>query len=417
MAVPDPILTSDRGMTTPDKSIYHEVFDVIPCDDVLEEIIRRDQNFLGLFNKGEAYDGLEHRWWGVSQMPQTLTSSAGAVLTTGGDDAFDVPDAQAARVIPRTMLIDPAAPGETMQVSAVSAVGGGDQGTGFSLVTVTRAKTGVKVAHAATATYQIMDTPYPEASSPEIQRRNEPTWFHNTFEMFERYLELSRHEVKAKVKYVPDYFGWLVEQNTRDVLDELAYAFLHGQWSGSAGVFSLGTKTIARRTRGLLEQLKAVVDADGQTIVPNVVATAQTFDLDLIEAASKRIDDAKGQLDSGNGVLMMDVDMYDAAMDIWDDRMISIDRTETTVGRKVSAIETKRGHVLSLMKDWRWPKGHLAILTKSKMSYHPFVDSDWVAEKYAKTRDSENWRLYGDYSVKILDAQTDFCLYTNVTVA
>ncbi len=413
MAVPDPILTSNRGMTTPDNGEYHEVFDVIPCDDVLEEIIRRDQNFLGLFTKGEAYDGLEHRWWGVSQMPQTLLIHSSTLTTTG--TTFVVPNEDAARVINRTMLIDPAAPTETMQVTTTPTAD--SSSTGYATITVARAVTGSAVAHPADGRkLQIMDTPYPEASIPEIQRRNEPTWFHNTFEMFERWLDLSRHEIKAKVKYVPDYFGWLVQQNTEDVLDELAYAFMHGQWSGAGGAFSLGTKTLARRTRGLLEQLKATTDADGQTVVPNVVTAARDFDLDLIEEASKNIDDAKGKLDSGNGVLMLDVDMYDAAMDIWDDRMISIERTETTVGRKVSAIETKRGHTLRLMKDWRWPKGHLALLTPSKMTYHPFVDSDWVAEKYAKTRDSENWRLYGDYSVKILDAQTDFTLFTNVTV-
>ena len=278
-------------------------------------------------------------------------------------------------------------------------------------MTVVRHITGVGLTHTAPTEFQIMDTPYPEASSPEIMRLNEPTWFKNTFEMFERWLELSRHQVKAKVKYVDDYFAWLVDQNSTDVLDELAYSFIHGTWATPW----LGTKTVARRQRGLLEQLKATTDADGQTIVPNVDATAYVFDLDVVELGSKMIDDAKGSLPNGHGVLMLDVDMYDVAMDIWDDRMISIDRTETTVGRKVKAIETKRDHVLSIMKDRRWPKGHVGFLNPSGMTYKAFADSDWVAEMYAKTKDAENWRLYGDYMTVIKNAQTDFALLTNVT--
>ncbi len=195
------------------------------------------------------------------------------------------------------------------------------------------------------------------------------------------------------------------------MLDELAYAFIHGKWASPW----LGNKTTARRTMGLLEQLKSTTDADGQTIVPNISATATVFDLDAVETLSRMIDDAKGSLPNGHGVLMLDVEMFDAAMDIWDDRMISIDRTETTVGRKVKAIETKRDHVLSIMKDHRWPKGHVAILNPQDMEYKPFVDSDWVAEMYAKTKDAENWRLYGDYSVKIKNAQKNFAMLTNVS--
>jgi len=421
MAVPDAIRSDQRGLldsavhdTAAKLAQYHEVFDVIPCDDVLEDIIRHDQNFLGLWHKTAPENGLEHRWWGVSQIPQTITI-VHSVLGAGSGTTFTIPNAQKGRIIPRTMIIDPRAPAETMQVATVGADDSGNGSSG-TLITVVRGITGDNsAAHTTTGTttFQIMDTPYPEASSPEIMRLNEPTWFKNTFEMFERWLELSRHQVKAKVKYVDDYFGWLVEQNSIDVLDELAYAFLHGQWASPW----MGSKTVARRTRGLLEQLKATTDADGQTIVPNVSSTATVFDLDAVETLSRMIDDAKGSLPNGHGVLMLDVDMYDAAMDIWDDRMIMIDRTETTVGRKVRAIETKRDHTLSIMKDRRWPKGYVAILNPADMEYKAFVDSDWVAEMYAKTKDAENWRLYGDYMTIVRSAQKNFSLLTNVTVS
>ena len=415
MALPPVVTTDQRGLLsdhpTSDQAMYHEVFDVIPCADVLDDIVRRDQNLLGLFNKTEPEAALEYRWWGISQIPQVIHPLAAQTLASESDTEFDIPNAESGRIIPRTMLINPALPGETFQVSIVGADDSGTAGAGYTKVTVVRHITGVGLTHTAPTEFQIMDTPYPEASSPEIMRLNEPTWFKNTFEMFERWLELSRHQVKAKVKYVDDYFAWLVDQNSTDVLDELAYSFIHGAWASPW----LGTKAVARRQRGLLEQLKATTDADGQTIVPNVDATAYVFDLDVVELGSKMIDDAKGSLPNGHGVLMLDVDMYDVAMDIWDDRMISIDRTETTVGRKVKAIETKRDHVLSIMKDRRWPKGHVGFLNPSGMTYKAFADSDWVAEMYAKTKDAENWRLYGDYMTVIKNAQTDFALLTNVT--
>ncbi len=408
--------------------LYREVFDVISCDDVLDDIIRRDQNFLGLWTKGEQKPVLEHRWFYVNQIPQTLTVTNGQRLTVAGTSDFDIPNAQKSR-LPDTAaiaagitcyLIDPALPGETMKVTTIGADDSGTGGAGYSKISVTQAVTGTRLLHSASIPdMQIMDMPYPEGSSPVIQRLNEPSWFRNTFQMFERYLELTRHEIRAKVKYTDDYFGWLVDQNTKDVLDELAYAFMHGTWSGSAGTWSLGTKTLARRTRGILSQLKATTDADGITIVPNVDSTAYTFDLDCIELLSAMVDDAKGMLGngSGEGVLMMPVDMYDAAMDIWDDRMISIPRTETTVGRKVKAIETKRDHVLRIMKDHRWPSGTLAILNPSDMKFYPFVGSDWVAEQYAKTSDSENWRLYGDYCTEVKHAQSNFAVLDNVSIA
>ena len=406
--------------------LYREVFDVISCDDVLDDIIRRDQNFLGLWSKGEAKAVLEHRWFYVNQMPQVVTVHAGN-LSAGSGTTFDIPVAHASRLPDNTaiaagitaFLIDPAAPGETLKVTRVDPGEDKDGGAdaAYAQVTVARAVTGSSIAH-STGDYQIMDVPYPEGSSPVIQRLNEPSWFRNTFQMFERYLELTRHQVRAKVKYTDDYFGWLVQQNSVDVLDELAFAFMHATWSGSAGAWSLGTKTLARRTRGLLAQLMATTDADGITISPNVDATAYTFDLDAIELLSKMVDDRKGNLGGGSGeaVLMMDVDMHDEAMDIWDDRMISIDRTETTIGRKVKAIETKRDHVLRIMKDHRWPKGYLAILNPADMKYFPFVGSDWVAEQYAKTKDSENWRLYGDYCTEVKHAQSNFALLTNVSI-
>jgi len=421
MTLPAVVSTDMRGTldsavhdTQAKLDTYHEVMDVIPCKDVLDDIIRHDQNLLGLWQNGPSEAALEYRWYGVSQIPQTLTV-VNSAMTDESTTTFTIHDEQANRIIPRTMLIDPDYPGETFQVVTVGASGSGVGGAGHTLVTVVRHITGTGVTHASTGTYQIMDTPYPEASSPEIMRLNEPTWFKNTFEMFERWLELSRHQVKAKVKYVDDYFGWLVDQNSKDVLDELAYSSIHGTWCGAAGVWSLGSKTVARRSKGLLEQLKATTDADGQTVVPNVDAVAAVLDLDVIEDLSRMVDDAKGQLPNGHGVLMMDTELYDAAMDIWDDRMISIDRTDTTVGRKVRAIETKRDHVLSIMKDRRWPKGHLAILSPSNMIRKAFVDSDWVAEMYAKTRDSENWRLYGDYMWVVQNAQTDFALKTAIT--
>ncbi len=407
--------------------LYREVFDVISCNDVLDDIIRRDQNFLGLWTKGSEIAALEHRWFYVNQMPQVLDVNASNLTNNNATTTFDIPVAQAARIVADatagiySYLINPAYPTETLKVADIDLGEDKDNGADVTLaqVTVTREVTGTAVAHDATTQFQIMDTPYPEGSAPVIQRHNEPSWFRNTCEMFERYLELTRHEVRAKVKYTDDYFGWLVAQNSIDVLDELAYAFLHGQWSGTAGAWSLGTKTVARRTRGLLSQLKATTDADGITIVPNVSSTATVFDLDAIETLSAMVDDAKGKLGggSGEGVLMMPVDLYDAAMDIWDDRMISIDRTETTVGRKVKAIETKRDHVLRIMKDHRWPKGHLAILNPPDMKYMPFVGSDWVAEQYAKTRDSENWRLYGDYFTEVKHAQSNFALLTNVSAS
>ena len=403
--------------------LYREVFDVIECDDVLDAIVRRDQNFLGLWTKVAAEAVLEHRWFYVNQIPQTLDATT-VDLNVGSGTTFEIPNAQKVRLPDNTAiaagitayLINPAFPGETLKVTDVGVDDGG--GTGYAIVTVAREITGTDLEHGTEATFQIMDVPYPEGSSPVIQRLNEPSWFHNTFQMFERYLELTRHQIRAKVKYTDDYFGWLVEQNSVDVLDELSYAFMHGQWSGTSGAFSLGTKAIARRTRGLLAQLRATTDADGIAVTPNVDSTAYTFDLDCIEILSAMVDDAKGNLGngSGGGVLMMPVDMYDEAMDIWDDRMISISRTETTVGRKVKAIETKRDHVLSIMKDHRWPSGTLAILNPPDMQYVPFVGSDWVAEQYAKTKDAENWRLYGDYCTIVKHAQSNFAVLDNVSI-
>lgn len=425
-----PVSTDQRGdfVGHQDAAVaYHEVFDVISCDDVLDDIIRRDQNFLGLWTKGEAKATLEHRWFYVNQMPQVLVVG-GSNLTTSGT-TFDIPVAQAARIPDSAAialgitayLIDPAYPSETLKVTGVKVGYDKDDSADATkaMITVARAVSGAAVAHAAATEFQIMDVPYPEGSSPVIQRLNEPSWFRNTFEMFERYIELTRHQIRAKVKYTDDYFGWMVQQNSVDVLDELAYAFMHGVWSGTSGAWSLGTKTVARRTRGLLAQMTATLDADGQTIVPNVDSTATVFDLDAVETLSAMIDDNKGKLGggSGEGVLMLSVDLYDAAMDIWDDRMISIERTETTVGRKVKAIETKRDHVLRIMKDHRWPKTHMAILNPADMKYYPFVGSDWVAEQYAKTKDAENWRLYGDYCTEVKHAQSNFALLTNVSVS
>jgi hypothetical protein len=225
---PDPIRSDQRGLldsavhdTAAKLAQYHEVFDVIPCDDVLEDIIRRDQNLLGLFSKGSPEAALEYRWWGVSQIPQTLTVTNGARVTVAGTSDFDIPNAEKSRIPDNTAiaagitayLVDPEVPTETMKITNVSADDGGTAGAGFSKVTVTQAVTGARALH-ANGNWQIMDIPYPEASEPVIMRLNEPTYFKNTFQMFERWLELSRHQVKAKVKYVDDYFGWLVDQNS-----------------------------------------------------------------------------------------------------------------------------------------------------------------------------------------------------------
>jgi hypothetical protein len=258
-----------------------------------------------------------------------------------------------------------------------------------------------------------MDTPYPEGSSPVIMRLNEPSWFRTTCQMFERYIELTRHQIRAKVRYTDDYFAMQVEQNTKDVLDELAYALMHATWATPF----LGSRTVARRTMGFLPAMAAVHDADGADIVPNIDSTGYVFDMDAIEILSRMVDDAKGSLGNGSGeaVLMMDTNMYDAAMELWGDKVVMIDRTDTTIGRKVKAIETKRDHVLRIMKDRRWPLGHVAILNPPDMRYRAFVGSDWVAEQYAKTRDSENWRLYGDYFAEFRHLQSNFALLTNVT--
>jgi len=379
------------GMTTSyDQSATY----ILSLDQVVDAILLDDADVLstlGFSNAGKPVTQTKHEWDEDELNP--VTATAGRILESAasatGSALVFTSTAHAARVTAGTLLKDQlSGKNEVLQVTAVSG----------KSATVTRGYGGTSAeTHGATAVYDIIANPRPQGMDCPKDESVARTRSYNYTQIFSKGVKLSGTALAIEHNGIGSEDSYQIDKRMRELVRELDRTVI------------MGIRASANVVDGTYGTMGGLIDYIKHASSGNTTSTVETMVPSVLNAMIKQIWDDGGSPDMVlvGGVQKQKISAFDKEY-----RRSTMDSRRA--GFTVEEFVSDLGVNLRVVVD-RWIPSDMAIvIDSSRIAIKPLQGRAFFLEKLAKTGDSENSQIVGEYTMEVKQAAKAHAIHWNL---
>jgi len=379
------------GMTTSyDQSATY----ILSLDQMVDSILLDDADVLstlGFSSEGKPVTQTKHEWDEDELNPVTVT--AGRILESAvsatGSALVLTSTAHAARITAGTLLMDQlSGKNEVLQVTAVSGVS----------ATVTRSYGGTSAeTHGATAVYDIISNPRPQGMTGPKDESVARTRSYNYTQIFSKGVRLSGTALAIEHNGIGAEDTYQVDKRMRELVRELDRTVI------------MGIRSSANVVDGTYGTMGGLIDYIKHATSGNTTSTVETLVPSVLNAMIKQIWDDGGSPDMVlvGGAQKQKISAFDKEY-----RRSTMDSRRA--GFTVEEFVSDLGISLRVVVD-RWIPSDMAIvIDSSRVMIKPLQGRSFFLEKLAKTGDSENWQIVGEYTMEVKQAAKAHAIHWNL---
>jgi len=377
------------GMTTSyDQSATY----VLSLDPMVDAILLDDSDVLstlGFSNEGKPVTQTKHEWDEDELNPVTVTAGAALTVPSASAKLILTSTTHAGRITAGTLLRDQlSGKQEVLQVTAVSGVS----------ATVTRGYGGTSgEAHGATAIYDIISNPRPQGMEGPKDESVARTRSYNYTQIFSKGVRLSGTALAIEHNGISAEDTYQVDKRMRELIRELDRTVI------------MGIRSSANVVDGIYGTMGGLIDYIKHATSGNTNSTAETMVPSVLNAMIKQIWD-----DGGNPDMVLVGGAQKQKISAFDKEYRRSTMDSRKAGFVVEEFVSDLGINLRVVVD-RWIPSDMAIvIDSSRIAIKPLQGRSFFLEKLAKTGDSENWQIVGEYTMEVKQAAKAHAIHWNL---
>lgn len=388
MALANPA-ASNQAYSADQSAVYK-----LDLSEVLATILLDDTDVLSTLGiSGEVATQTKHSWVEDALNGTTVLQSGGtaaqmALGTTSGT-VIRFSSSQIGRITAGTLLKNRlSGKTEVIQVTAVS-------GTS---ATVTRGYGATSAqTHAAAATWDIIANPRPQGMAGPADESTARTLAHNFTQIFSKGVKITGTAQAIEHAGVNAEDAYQIDMRLRELKRELDRSVIMGVRAGAdVGATTYGT-------------MGGLIDYIGFIGAGNVNGTAETLTPSVLNAMAKQVFDDGGTPTHVivGGVQKQKISQFDQEY-----RRSTLDSRRA--GYTVEEFVTDLGVNLTVVVD-RWVPNDVAlVIDASRVKIMPLRTRAFTLEKLAKTGDSDDWQIVGEYTMEVRNAAEAHAYHFNL---
>ncbi len=360
----------------------------LDLSEVLANILLDDTDFLSIIGvSGQAATQTKHSWVEDALNATTVKVTNGSI--SAGATAVGITASQLTRITAGTLLKDQlSGKSEVVQVTAVGAVS----------ATIVRGFGGTSAeTHAALSTWEIVANPRPQGMSGPKDESTTRGLKYNFTQIFSKGVRITGTAQAIDHAGVNSEDAYQIDLRLRELKRELDRTMIMGV--RAAGDDS---STVYGTMGGVIN----FIDIIGGV---NRNVTAETLTPSVINTMAKQCYDAGGMPDIilVGGTQKQKISAFDQEF-----RRSTLDSTRA--GFTVDEFVSDLGWNLRVIVD-RWvPVDVCLVLDSSKIAVMPLQTRAFFLEKLAKTADSNDWQIIGEYTMEVRNASQAHAYHRNL---
>lgn len=368
----------------------------LDLSEVLANILLDDTDFLSVIGiSADSATQTKHSWIEDALNATTATQSGGTSAqmalgtTTGTVLRLSGSHITRSKITAGTLLKD-ALSGKTevIQVTAISSTS----------ATVTRGYGATSAqTHAAAATWEIIANPRPQGMAGPSDESTTRALKHNFTQIFSKGVKITGTANAIDHAGVNKEDAYQIDLRLRELKRELDRTCIMGVRAPN---------DVDGSTYGTMG---GVIDFIGFIGAGNVNGTAETLTPSVVNTMAKQVFDDGGMPDLlvVGGVQKQKISLFDQEF-----RRSTLDSRRS--GYTVEEFVTDLGWNLRVVVD-RWVPNDVAlVLDSSKVKIMPLTGRSFFLEKLAKTGDSNDWQIVGEYTMEVRNAAQAHAYHFNL---
>lgn len=376
----------------------------LDLSEVLANILLDDTDFISMIGiSGEVATQTKHSWVEDALNATTAVQSGGTSAqmalgtATGTILRLSASHITRSKITAGTLLKD-ALSGKT-EVVQVTAINGTSATVvrGYGGVSAKRGASGQ--THAAGATWEIVANPRPQGMAGPSDESTTRALKFNYTQIFSKGVKITGTAQAIDHAGVSKEDSYQIDLRLRELKRELDRACLMG---GRASADVSGT--VYGTMGGVIDWVGGFIATGG-----NTTHTAETLTPSVVNTMAKQVFDDGGMPDTlvVGGVQKQKISGFDQEF-----RRSTLDSRRS--GFTVEEFVTDLGWNLKVIVD-RWVPNDVAmVLDSSKIKIMPLQGRAFFLEKLAKTGDSNDWQIVGEYTMEVRNALQAHAYHSNL---
>lgn len=367
---------------------------VLSLDQMVDAILLDDAQALNVFGMSSgAGEGAKvasqtkHEWDEDALNPVTVRGAA-ASLTSAATTLL-ISASEVTRVTAGTLIRDQlSGKTEVMQVTARSGVS----------ATVTRAYgSHTAESHASGATYDIISHPRPEGMAGPKDESVARVRAFNYTQIFSKGVQLTGTAQAIIHNGLDSESAYQIDKRLRELMRELSRTIIMGIRSSTRH-----SDTVYGTMGGLIEYINY---ASGG----NTNSTAETLTPTVLNAMIKQVWD-----DGGTPTHILVGGLQKQKISSFDKEYRRSTMDSRRSGFTVEEFVSDLGVIMPIVVD-RWiPDDICLVVDRDRIAVIPLRGRAFFLEKLAKTGDSDNWQIVGEYTMEVKNAAKAHAIHTNL---
>lgn len=363
----------------------------LDVSDVLSAILLDDTDFISMLGvSNDTAKQTKHQWVEDALNANSIVQTAGNSFLSGTTATVIVFSSNISRITAGTLMKDILSGlSEVVQVTGVSGIS----------ATVTRGiATTTKAAHLSGATWRIIANPRPQGMAGPADISTARAFKFNYTQIFSRGVRLTGTAQAIEHYGINSEDDYQIDLRMRELKRELDQTALMGVRIGDSGATTY-------TTMGGLIHFSAVLNTT------NKVTTAETLTPTVLNSLAKKVYDLGGSPDM---VVMGPVQKQKFSAFDQEFRRSTLDTRRA--GFTNDEFVTDLGVNLKVIVD-RWcPNDVVVVFDSSRIKLMPLQGRAFFLEKLAKTADSDDWQLIGEYTMEFKNALETTAYHDNLKI-
>src|SRR3990167_5622013 len=368
------------ALINPSQAASFDQSDVYKLDlsEVLAAILLDDTDFISVLGvSDQVATQTKHSWVEDALNANTFKITNGALASEA--TAVGISSAQLARVTAGTLFKNQlSGMSEVMQVTAVGAVS----------ATITRGYGATSAQdHLALATFEIIAHPRPQGMAGPKDESTVRSLKHNFTQIFSKGVKITGTANSIEHAGVSVEDDYQIDLRLRELKRELDRTCIMGvRAPNDVGASTYGT-------------MGGIIDFTGWINTSNKVTTAETLTPSVLNSLIKTVWD-----DGGNPDFVLVGGLQKQKISLFDQEFRRSTLDTRRAGYTVEEFVSDLGINLKVIVD-RWVPDDMCIVGDSKkVKILPLKGRAFFLEKLAKTGDSDQWQIVGEYTMEMRNA-------------
>jgi len=380
------------ALATPSQTASYAQSAVYKLDlsEVLASILLDDTDFVSMIGiSGESAAQTKHSWVEDALNATTITQTGGNSFLSGTTATVIVFSANIARITAGTLMKDQlSGKSEVIQVTAINGVS----------ATVTRGYgSTTKAAHASAAVWDIISNPRPQGmAGPKDESTTRGLKFNFT-QIFSKGVKITGTAKAIDHAGVSSEDDYQIDLRLRELKRELDRTCI------------MGVRAASDVSSTVYGTMGGIIDFVSRINTTNTNTTAETLTPTVLNAMCKQIYNAGGTPDFVlvGGTQKQKISTFDQEY-----RRSTFDSKRA--GYVVEQFISDLGFDLKVIVD-RWMPIDVAIVgDSSKVKIMPLNGRAFSLEQLAKTGDSDDWQIVGEYTMEVRNADAAHSFHSNL---